>query len=71
MQTKISSFLESVSNTAVGFVFSLCIQSLIICPLFDLPLNAFENMGIVAIYTVAAIGRNYGIRRLFNKVCDL
>ncbi|NJB83640.1 DUF7220 family protein [Wenyingzhuangia aestuarii] len=66
MQTKKQSFIETLTNTFVGFVFSLCL-TFIVMPSFGFESTPVKNLGITAIYTVASILRGYVLRRWFNK----
>lgn len=67
MQTRLSSFCESVVNTAVGLIFSYTIQ---------ITLNHFYNIEMsnsVAIqfvfwFTIASVIRQYIIRRVYNRI---
>jgi len=66
MQTRIDSFMEALTNVAVGFVINL-LANLVILPLMlgvEPDLGAFALIGIA--YTLVSVGRSYLIRRLFN-----
>ena len=65
MQTKKYSVVESITNTAVGFIISLLIQ-LIIYPLMNIPVQFHQNIIITCVFTLVSILRGYIIRRLFN-----
>ena len=67
MQSKFSSFQEAVVGTAVGFLLSLLLQQFVINPLWGLHLTFGDNLGVVAIFTVASILRSYVLRRIFNR----
>lgn len=66
MQNRTHSLIESVTNTATGFIVSLCIQ-LVIYPVMDIPVRFHQNLIITTVFTIASIGRGYVIRRIFNK----
>ena len=66
MQTKKQSFIESVTNTAIGFVISLS-ATFIIFPLVGITSSAGKNIIITLFFTVISILRGYLIRRFFNK----
>jgi N-acyl-L-homoserine lactone synthetase len=51
-QSKIDSFMETVTNTTIGFVVSLITWG--------------QNLGITAIFTVVSVVRGYILRRAFN-----
>lgn len=65
MQKKHHSLIESITNTVVGFLISLCIQ-LVIYPVMDIPVRFDQNLIITSIFTVASISRGYVLRRVFN-----
>jgi uncharacterized membrane protein YraQ (UPF0718 family) len=66
-QSKTDSFLEAVSNVAVGFFISLAVMEFIIEPLFQLGTSAGTNIVITCIFTVTSIIRAYLLRRIFNE----
>lgn len=66
MQSKKHSFVESITNTFVGFGISLLIQ-LIIYPIMGIKVSFSQNIFITLIFTIISILRGYFIRRLFNK----
>lgn len=66
MQKKKHSLIESITNTAAGFIISLLIQ-LVIYPLMDIPVKFGQNLIITSVFTLASIGRGYVIRRIFNN----
>jgi hypothetical protein len=66
MQTKKQSFLESVTNTAIGFIISLA-STFVIFPLMGLHSTAGKNIVITLFFTLVSILRGYVIRRFFNK----
>lgn len=66
MQTKKQSFIESITNTFIGFVFSLSL-TFAVMPLFGFKSTAIKNLGITAVYTVASVLRGYLVRRYFNN----
>jgi hypothetical protein len=65
-QTKKQSFIEAISNTAVGFIVSY-ISTFLIFPLVGVATSAGTNLVIVFYFTVVSILRSYIIRRCFNK----
>lgn len=66
MQSKLDSFIEAWSSTAVGFALSFLVQQFVINPLFELKVSFVENLAIVAIFTVVSVTRSYFVRRFFN-----
>jgi hypothetical protein len=67
MQTRKTSLIESITNTAVGFAVSLGIQ-LVIYPIMDIPVSFDQNIIITCIFTSASILRGYAVRRCFNGI---
>ena len=65
MQSRLSSFLESMANVLIGYVVSLLVQ-LIVYPLFGATFTFTQNVQIGLIFMVVAIVRSYIIRRWFN-----
>lgn len=65
-QSKLDSFVESILNTAIGYLFAVAGQ-LIIFPYYGLVVDMATNIKIGLFFTVISIVRGYGIRRLFNR----
>lgn len=63
LQTRIESLKEACHNTWIGYILSLLTQEFIITPVFHLHTNPVQNLGIVSIFTVVSVGRNYTVRR--------
>lgn len=66
-QTKLHSFLESLSNVAIGYGVALASQ-LLIFPLYDIYIPLSHNIQIGLWFTAVSIARSYILRRWFNKV---
>ena len=66
MQTRQYSFIESITNVAIGYAVALGSQ-LIIFPVFDIHIPIQDNIMIGAWFTVISILRSYAIRRIFTK----
>lgn len=66
MQTKKHSFIEAVTNTAVGFIISLT-ATFIIFPIVDIQSTGTKNVIVTIFFTVISIIRSYILRRFFNK----
>jgi hypothetical protein len=62
-QSRLATLFESVGGTAVGFVVALALQYGV-CWWYALPLRLADNLGIIAVFTVASVVRGYGWRRL-------
>jgi membrane protein implicated in regulation of membrane protease activity len=65
MQSKKASFVESLANTASGFLFSFGI-SFVIYPVLGMGGNAGAYAMAGVIFTIVSIARNYFVRRVFN-----
>lgn len=65
-QTRKQSFIEANINTIVGFMVSYFLLA-ILNYIYDMNLSFIDSLEITIIFTIASIGRNYFIRRLFNK----
>jgi len=65
MQSKKHSFIEALSNTAIGFVISYA-STFLIFPLVGLQSSSGKNLLITIFFTVISILRGYFIRRYFN-----
>jgi len=66
MQTKKQSFIESASNTAVGFLVSYA-STFLIFPVMGFNSSGTQNLIITIYFTLVSILRGYVIRRYFNK----
>ena len=64
-QTKMDSFMEAATNTAIGFVISLAV-TFVTFGLYHIHTRLVENLGITAIFTLVSIVRSYTLRRMFN-----
>ena len=67
MQSKRASLIETCINVGTGFIVSLIIQ-LLVFPLYGIQITLASNLEINLIFTIAAIAREYGIRRFFNWI---
>ena len=66
MQTKKQSFIESLSNVAIGYLISL-LSLFIIFPVLGIESSASKNFIITLYFTLISIVRSYVLRRYFNK----
>lgn len=64
-QTRTDSAMETVTNTAVGFILSLITWRLVSLA-YGIPMPMGENLEITGIFTVVSLARSYTIRRVFN-----
>lgn len=66
MQSKLNSFIESLTNILIGYIVALMSQ-LAIFPLFDINIPLSDNLLIGLYFTLISLIRSYVIRRYFNK----
>ena len=66
MQTKRQSFIESLSNVAIGYLVSL-ISLFIIFPILGIESSTSKNLIITLYFTLVSVARSYILRRYFNK----
>jgi hypothetical protein len=66
MQARRHSLLESVTNTAVGYLVSLASQ-LVIFPLLGIHVPLRTNLLIGTWFTAISIARGYVLRRVFTR----
>lgn len=64
-QTKRHSFLESLTNVAIGYFVALASQ-IAIFPMFDIHVPFRDNILIGLYFTVISIARSYALRRWFT-----
>lgn len=65
MQSRLSSFIESMANVLIGYFVSLLVQ-LVVYPLYGVTFTFSQNIQIGLIFMAVAIVRSYVIRRWFN-----
>jgi hypothetical protein len=66
MQTKKDSLKDSIINTLIGMGISY-LTLIGVNTLYGLKLSLFDSFEITLIFTVVSVGRNYIVRRYFNK----
>lgn len=64
-QSRKMSLIETLTNITVGYCLAVVVQ-LIVFPWFDIETRIVDNLQIGLAFTVVAIARGYGIRRLFE-----
>jgi len=64
-QSRLSSLVEAVINTAIGFVVSVAITAVVL-PAYGHAVTLWHNLQITGIFTIASIARSYCVRRWFN-----
>jgi len=65
-QSKRMSFVESLTNVAIGYLVAVGSQ-VVIFPFFGIHIPLKDNFMIGAWFTVVSIVRSYALRRAFNK----
>jgi hypothetical protein len=65
-QSKLHSFIESLTNLIIGNILAIIIQ-LIIFPMYGIPVTFFQVFQISIIFTFAGLVRSYILRRIFNN----
>jgi hypothetical protein len=66
MQTRLQSVLEAKLNLLVGFGASWATNVWVVPWLFGVQMNAKQGLGIVVLFSVISLIRQYSLRRLFN-----
>jgi hypothetical protein len=66
VQSKLSSFKETLTQTLIGYVVSLAGQ-FIIYPVYGHTFTVLENLQIGVWFLLLSLVRGYVIRRFFNK----
>lgn len=66
-QTKLQSLIETLFNTAIGYLIAVGSQ-IVIFPFFDIHIPMSDNFLIGMWFTVISIIRGYAIRRFFNHL---
>ena len=69
MQSRWMSFVEAVTNIAVGYGIAVLTQ-VIVFPLFGLHASLGENLLIGCLFTAVSLVRSYALRRIFNALVD-
>lgn len=65
-QSKADSFMESLTNIAVGLVVSQVANFFIIPAVLGVAISQRESFALGAAYTVVSLVRSYALRRAFN-----
>ena len=66
MQSRRHSFVESVTNVAIGYGVALASQ-LAIFPVFEIHVPLSDNLLIGAWFTLVSIARSYMVRSWFTR----
>lgn len=65
-QHRMDSLMESVTNTAVGFIISWAVWVWVVAPLFGFHNGAATSFLVTCIFTVTSLIRQYILRRVFD-----
>ena len=65
-QTRTDSFMEAMTNVAIGFGINFVANILVLPAVLGVPVNLAELGTIGVIFTVISVVRSYTLRRLFN-----
>lgn len=66
MQTRLHSFIETMTNISIGYVVAILSQILIF-PHFGIHIPFHENLEIGLYFTVISVIRSYVVRRIYNR----
>ncbi len=64
-QSRAGSFVESLTNIAIGYGVALASQ-LLVFPLFGIDVPLSDNLAIGAWFTAISLARGYAVRRWFE-----
>lgn len=67
MQSKLMSWVETLTSTAVGYTVA-CTLQIVIFPLYGIHLPVRENLVIGVWFTLISIARGYIVRRVFSRI---
>lgn len=67
MQTKLMSFVETMTNILIGLVISFLSQVLIF-KWYGIHISLAQNLELTLYFTVISIIRSYALRRFFNSL---
>lgn len=65
-QSRVDSFMEALTNIAIGLVISMAANAVFIPLATGHPLPLHSNAALGVIYTLISLVRSYAIRRAFN-----
>lgn len=65
-QSRIDSFMETLTNTAIGFLVAMIGNALILPWIFGIEVSMGANILTATAYTVISIIRQFTLRRMFN-----
>lgn len=65
-QSRIDSFMESLTNVVIGLCVSQLANLVVIPLVFGIQITATQNLSLAGLFTIVSIIRQYVLRRLFN-----
>lgn len=66
-QSKLESLIESILNTASGFIISMFVWKFAVAPAIGLEASFLQSVGVTLVFTIVSIVRGYYWRRFFAK----
>jgi hypothetical protein len=66
-QSRAMSFVEAITNVAVGFLLAVLTQAALF-PMLELQVSVADNLLIGMIFTAVSIVRSFALRRLFETI---
>lgn len=67
MQTRLQSIIEANVNLMVGFGISWAANVWVVPSLFGVAMSAKQGFGMVVLFSVLSLIRQYVLRRVFNR----
>lgn len=68
MQTARMSAIEAVTNTVLSFVIAWLAYWLLIPLIFKIRIDQKQSAGIVLVFNILSLGRQFVLRRVFNRL---
>lgn len=65
MQSRGMSFVEAISNTAVGFLVAVLANEIVL-PAHGYEVTLADSVSIAVVFTAISVFRSYVVRRVFN-----
>ncbi len=67
MQTARMSAAEAFTNTVLSFAIAWLVYRFVIPILFNINIDSVQSVGIVLVFNVVSLVRQFVLRRIFNK----
>ena len=68
MQSARMSAIEATTNTILSFIIAWFTYWFLIPLIFHITINQKQSAGIVLVFNVLSLGRQFVLRRIFNKL---